>query len=212
MDAPVLADFIRPARMGPVVEIGGGCGIISLLLLWKGVVSRLTVFEIQPFYARLSRINARMNGMGNQMKVVCGDYLASDSHHAPAELIFANPPFYPPGKGRISLNAEIAQAKWELRLSMGSLLSVSRQRLKSDGRLAMILPARRELEYRRYFIDHGFWIERYRPVRAAVDGKDERFLVQLTTGHAVEERLEPLVLFSSPGEYSTEMSAILKGL
>lgn len=212
VDAPILADFIGPQpRTIRAVEIGGGCGVISLLLLTKNHLQQVSVYEIQPFYARLCACNARVNGLQGRLDVVCADYLSPCSRHEPADLIFSNPPFFAPMAGRISPNREIALAKWEIGLKIETLLSVIHDRLSPSGRLIMILPAEREEEFRALISRFSLFIERYRAVKPFPDGKTERFLIQLTAESAVERRQAPLVLFSRPGVHSAEMTAILQG-
>jgi len=211
VDAAALASFIGKWSATQVVEIGGGCGIISLLLLLKGDIHRVTVYEIQPFYARLCEINARANRLGDRLKVVCGDYLDPGQAHPPVDLIFANPPFFNPASGRISPNQEIALAKWEIRLDFDSLLNVARDRLAAGGQLIMILPKFREEEYRAKFARFKFSVGRYRSIKPFFDRKAERFLVQLSVAPVSEERMSPLILFSEAGIYSEEMMSILRG-
>jgi len=175
------------------------------------VLNQVTVFEIQPFYAQLCQINARVNKLDGCMKVLCEDFLSSGEDGESADLIFSNPPFFPKSSGRISPNQEVALAKWEISLDVGSLLRSAKKWLAKQGRLVMILPGDREEEYRRSFAEQSFNIERYRPVRSFADSKTERFLIQLSAETAVEQRQPPLVIFSGPGVYSDEMSAVLRG-
>ncbi len=211
VDAPILAAFIDAQPKARAVEVGGGCGIVSLLLLWKGALRKVTVFELQAYYASLCAVNARANGFGRRLEAVCGDYLMPENAHPPADLVFSNPPFFDPGCGRISPNPEIALAKWETGLSVESLLAVVKNRLAPAGRLAMILPGFREEGYRRMFGKFSFYIERYRGIKPFSDSKTERFLVQLSTEPVVEERQPSLILFSGFGVYSAEMNTILRG-
>jgi tRNA1Val (adenine37-N6)-methyltransferase len=212
VDAPVLADFVGPQpEFVSGLEVGAGCGIISLLLLFKGHLARTAGLEIQPFYARLCEINARVNRLKDRFTVLCQDFLAGKDEPLAARLIYANPPYYRPGSGHLSPNEEIRMAKWELSLTMESLLVESRRRLAADGRLALILPGFREAELRLEFAHQGFFVERYRPVKPFVNSQTERFLVQLSPVRVAEQVLPPLVLFAGRGQYSAEMSSILRG-
>lgn len=212
VDAPILADFIGEQPADVVgFEVGTGCGIISLLLLYKGNLARTIGLEVQPFYARLSALNARANGLSARFQVHCGDYLTGAGNEGPASLIYANPPYFSPTCGRISPHEEVRLAKWEFSLTIPELLVESRRRLAPNGRLLLILPAAREAELRVEFTRQGFFIERYRTVTPFADGKSERFLVQLSTESVIEERLPPLILFEGKGLYSAEMSSILRG-
>lgn len=212
VDAPILSSFLGSfSGCSRAVEIGGGCGVISLLLLSRDVLMQVTVYEIQPFYARLCGINSRTNGFSGRMRVICQDFLSGAEEVEPVELVFTNPPFYPQSLGRVSPNREIAMAKWEISLSVDAVLGAVQKILSKSGRLVMILPGDRERDYRRSFAEHSYHVERYRPVLSFTDSKTERFLIQLSAETAVEQRQPPLVIFSEPGVYTDEMSAVLRG-
>src|SRR5512137_544956 len=72
VDAPLLADFIRPRPEDAALELGTGSGVISLLLSLKPL-RKITALEIQPGLAGLARRNVELNGLGGRIEVVEAD-------------------------------------------------------------------------------------------------------------------------------------------
>ena len=69
VDAPLLADFIRPRPEDDALELGAGSGIISLLLSVKPFRS-ITALEVQAGLAGLARRNVELNGLGGRIRII----------------------------------------------------------------------------------------------------------------------------------------------
>ena len=75
VDAPLLADFIRTKESDLALELGTGCGVISLLLSVKPF-RHITALEIQPALADLARRNVALNNLEQKIAVVEKDWRA----------------------------------------------------------------------------------------------------------------------------------------
>jgi tRNA1Val (adenine37-N6)-methyltransferase len=211
VDAPILADFLPSRPAEEALEIGTGCGIISLLALYKNKFAKIVGLEIQESLFHQAQLNAEKNKFSNRFQPVHGDFNRDYRDFAGFETIFANPPFFETGKGRISPNEEIRDAKTETRLTLNELLIKSRSILGQNGGLYLILPYHRYNHLMTLSRKTGFFPRRIREVFSFNDGKPGRFLVQLTTYDAPPETLEPLIIFKEKGIYTEEMNKILSG-
>ena len=210
VDAPILADFL-PQSSQAALEIGTGCGIISLLALYKNKFPLIHGLEVQPPLADLAVRNGEINGFARRFQVVRGDFKEVFSKFKGIQTIFANPPYLPLGRGRQSPNPEIRQAKMEIRLKLIQLLKRSVSILAPGGFLLLILPSARFKEALSVAEKNGLFAIRVRQVFSVVGGKPERFLIQLTNSRQSCQELPPLVIFREEGVYTDEMEKILAG-
>lgn len=210
VDAPILADFL-PACVGAALEIGCGSGIVSLLALYRNKFPAVTGVEIQKDLSLLAGRNAEENGVSRRFRILHADFREIYRDFSEIPLIFSNPPFSPIGLGRLSADAEVRLAKFELTLSLPDILEKSHPILAPEGYLVLIFPFLRYNELLANASRIGFFPVRIRRVKPLENKTPDRVLIQLgkKEGRVIEE--EPLVLFREKGVYSEEMKRIFEG-
>ena len=97
-DALLLAGYIS-GKYKSAIEIGGGTGIISMLLLTRGKAQRAVAVEVQEEFADLIKRNAELNGLSNRLTAVLSD-IREYKNDAECDLIFTNPPYMKTTSGR----------------------------------------------------------------------------------------------------------------
>ena len=125
-DSMVLADFCRDAG-GRGLDLGCGCGTLGLLLLGSGAAGSVCGIEIQPEAARQAEENARRNGLADRFSVVCGDLRQAHAQIPAGSFDFAvsNPPYYPPGSGRLRKEDSLSLARSELCCPLDALCAAA---------------------------------------------------------------------------------------
>jgi tRNA1(Val) A37 N6-methylase TrmN6 len=211
VDAPILADFLPLCPQKKALEIGTGCGIISLLALYKKKFSSVTGIEIQKPLYQLALINSDKNSLSHKFFPQLGDFNLVYKKFTGINIIFSNPPYIKVNQGRMSSNTKIRVAKAEVKLSLNHLLEKSHQILGPNGNLYLILPFARLEELKQLALEIGFNIPRFRAIHSFSSGKPERFLVQLSNYKEPEKKMNPLVIFKKKGIYTEEMNKILSG-
>jgi tRNA1Val (adenine37-N6)-methyltransferase len=145
IDAVVLARHVLGGPGGNTLEIGTGCGVISILLAGWGWAHPITAVEIQPALADRARRNIVANKVDDQVLVIEGD--ANDPVILGAgrkfDRIFSNPPFHKVGSGRMNPDPERAAARHELFMNMSNLLDVIAGRLTPSGLATVLYPFER---------------------------------------------------------------------
>ncbi|HXN07828.1 MAG TPA: methyltransferase, partial [Nitrospiria bacterium] len=72
-DTLYLVNAIRPAPSENILEIGTGCGIISLCLAKQYPTIKITAIEIDEELSACAGENAALCGLENQIQIIQGD-------------------------------------------------------------------------------------------------------------------------------------------
>jgi tRNA1(Val) A37 N6-methylase TrmN6 len=211
VDAPILAGFLPYLPAETALEIGAGSGIVSLLALYKKKFSAISGIEVQPSLSELATMNAEKNRLAHRFAVTTGDFNEVYRDFTGVRHVFSNPPYFATNRGRLSPNPEIRDAKTETRLTLEQVLVKSYEILGKEGNLYLVLPFARFNETMELAQKTGFFCGRLRQVFSFKDGRQERFLVQLTNYNVSSKTLSPLIIFKDKGIYTEEMERILSG-
>ena len=144
-DAYLLAAFIRPQPYAQAVELGSGCGIISLLLCAKDKLRTVTAVEVQPSFAELTARNAALNGYSDRIRVLNADLrrLTADHPGGEVNLVFANPPYLKANSGMPNRAAEKDIARHEVCGGIRDFCAAASRLLRTGGRFACVFRAER---------------------------------------------------------------------
>jgi len=217
LDALLLAHFAAsevPGGAGPVLELGAGSGVVSLLLVRQFGRARVTALELQPaVHARLVR-SVALNGCEAQVQPLLGDLRELRTLVAPGRFaqVVSNPPYRRAGGGVVSPDAERALSKQELACSVDAVCAAARHALAPGGALSLVYPAFRLAEVLGALGAARLQPRALRLVHARVGAPATRFLV-----HAVRDRVgelavrPPLIVHGEgPGGYAPELERLLE--
>lgn len=213
LDPFLLSSFIRPRLREKVADIGTGCGIIALLLARRWPTLKVWGIELQPELASMAQENVRRNGLGDRCSIIEGD-----GRQAPELLpegsfqrVVSNPPFRPPGAGRICPEPQRALARQELSFALADLALSASALLGHGGILDCIHLPERLPEIFRTLTDRNLEPKRIRFVHPFSSSSPEMVLVSARKGGRPGLEVEPpLVVFSSPGRYSSEAGSAIE--
>lgn len=214
IDSLLLADFITLKPNSSAIELGSGCGVISLILARRYDPVNIMGIEIQEELHKLSVENAELNDLSDNLQFIRGDIREVDQHFKPEafDACISNPPYRETGSGRVPPDEGRARARHELDLTLKDLVSTGRYLLKGGGRFFIIYNCRRLGELIHTLKVNDFALKRLRLVHP-YEGKDGDFiLVDAVKGGGVEcEVLPPLIIWREVGEYTDEVSRIIEG-
>ena len=143
VDALLLAEFVSLRSEDLVVDLGAGCGIISLFLAAKRKVGFIFGVELQEELASQARRNIVLNGLEGKIAVIQGDLRQLPLAPGCADVVVSNPPYRREKSGRINPQPSKAIARHEITASLDDILAAGKALLKRGGRLAVIYPANR---------------------------------------------------------------------
>ena len=150
-DALLLAGYIS-GKFEYGIEIGGGSGIISMLLLARSKVAKICAVEVQEQYAELIARNAEMNHLSERLQAVHSD-IRDYKSEGECDIVFTNPPYMKSTSGRHNSTDSKTIARHEIHGDIKELISAGVKSLKYGGafysvyrpdRLCDILCAMRE--------------------------------------------------------------------
>jgi tRNA1Val (adenine37-N6)-methyltransferase len=138
-DTMFLYDFITKFNVkGDVLEVGGGCGVLGLLVKRDFPKINLTVIEKQKIMSEFIEKNLKENNL--EAEVINDDFLSYEFNKK-YDYIISNPPFY---KGTLkSKNEIIKTARYEEFLPMDKFFKKVNFILKERGEFIFCYDAKR---------------------------------------------------------------------
>lgn len=209
VDAPLLADFIETRSQDEVLELGTGCGIISLLLSIKPF-RHLTALEIQVSLFDLALRNIRLNKLEERISILNQDLKTFDPPIA-YDVVFSNPPYFALDTGHLSQDPEKSAAKHELKSDISAIMRKTAECLQADGRAYFIYPEKRREKFMKTAKEAGLHTRRLRPVLPRAGERPHLFLSECAFSPTGFVEMPPLVLMAGEQQYSEEAQMIFAG-
>ena len=214
LDSLLLAHFAaarRGERLGRVLDLGCGGGVVFLALARHDPCAQLVGVELQPELVALARRNAALNGCEERALVLAADLrcrLPLDP--ASFDLVVANPPFTEAGAGRTP-RPDRAAARQELTCTIADVVAAARRHLRPRGALALVFPAERLPDLLTTLVAARLRPRALRPVHSLPDEPARRVLVWAAAGYRGGVTVEPpLVVHQADRRaWSAEVAHIL---
>ena len=209
LDAVLLANFIRPGSADRVLDLGAGCGVISLILAFKWPGVDLSALEIQKGLANLALENVKLNRFQKRIKLIHGDLRRIKSLLAPGSFdwVVCNPPYGRIGSGRLNSVKETVIARHETHATLADITQAVTFALRTRGRAALVYPASRASSLIHQLKEQNLEPRRLRVIYSYPGSAGKLVLVEVMKGGGEELRIEePFYVYRKQGgEYSEEM-------
>ncbi len=145
IDSILLAHFAVPVEGDDILDLGAGCGIISLIMAyrWGNILKSITGIEIQDSLVDLARQNIAINKFNKVCRIINEDVktLVRQIDRESFTRVICNPPFYKPGTGRTSRNRESLLARHQISATLEDFISAAAGAVKNSGSVYFIYPA-----------------------------------------------------------------------
>jgi tRNA1Val (adenine37-N6)-methyltransferase len=210
LDAVLLAGLAGVGREDGVIDLGSGCGVVPIILAYRGLGRRSIGLEIQPELVEVAQMNVAVNGFGERVQILEMDFREAAEHFGPAiaDVVVSNPPYRRLNTGRINPDRQRAVARHELSGSVEDVFRAGKYLLRDGGRLVLIYPATRLPHLLGVARDCGFSAKRLRFIYS--DQTNPARLLVLECRKAGGEELvvePPLTIYQTDGSYTEAIQA-----
>ena len=144
MDSILLAQSIIPKNKSRILDLGCGCGVISMIIARNFPDIYVIGVEIQQSIVEIAKKNVRANDLSGQVRIDHKDIrMIKGNDYERFQYIVCNPPFRKKYSGRPNHASEKMIAREETTCNLSDILDVSRKLLVNQGELSLIYPSER---------------------------------------------------------------------
>ena len=205
-DAVLLGAWVKTIGTQRVLDIGTGCGIITLMLAQRNEQANVIGIDIDlasveeatenaknsPWYARIAFENTSLQ-----------------SYHPTAlfDLIVSNPPFFQ--SGTTSPVASRKSARHTVELSFTALLNNAQRLLTSYGNFSVILPESAQNKFVAEANKFDLYLNKITYFKPLTTKKPERVLMNFCRNKTVLEK-STLIHYQENGDWTEEYIGLTK--
>lgn len=214
VDGVLIGCWADAAVARRVLDVGAGCGLISLIIAQRCPDAMVTGVEVDPSSVEEALGNVADSPWGDRLSILCTSFPHPFVEEAMAgemfDLVVSNPPYFDSGVTDASTPREMARHQGVLSPSV--ILEESRRILRQGGCVAMVVPAEYCGELERLACCLGYSLSRRCFVRGHAGAPWKRVLLQWRLGAsaAPDAVAEWLTLELSPGVPTEEYRALCR--
>ncbi len=206
-DSVLLGAWVDVCKIGNILDIGTGCGLIALMLAQRSNAI-IDAIDIDESCHNESKLNFAKSKWSNRLNsILCSLQEYSLICPQKYDLIVSNPPFY--SDSLKSNNNKKNIARHNVTLTFDDIIKGASILLKNEGRLALILPY---TEGRNFILEaskNGLFCIRKTNVRTTTKSETKRLLMEFSfDAKAVREDI--LTIYDSSKKYSVEYISLTK--
>lgn len=209
LDPLLLARFCAELKPGGrIIDLGAGCGIISLVLARVNPDASVVAVENNPAMAALVERNIQHNDLAGSVSVHGGDVidLRSSFPDSTFDLVVSNPPFRTPWSGRVSPKAGRDAARHETTAGLADFIAAAKYLVKPSGRICFIQLPSRLPEFMAEAAQMKLAVLRMRMIHNNAGSPATMFMAELAKGRRSAPVVEsPLFVRDMDGEYTDEV-------
>jgi len=213
IDAVLLAYHANPRAQQKVLDLGTGCGIISLILASRRLDLKIYAVEVQRELADLADANVHQNQLQDRIHVWCTDMklLTPAMTSGPVDLIVSNPPYHKTGSGRINPDAQRAVARHEIKASLDDVLQTTRRMLRTAGRFVTIYTAERTTDILSRMRNEQIEPKMLRMIHSNRDTDARLILIEGIKGGRPGLKIRPpLIVYDENGDYTADVQQMFE--
>lgn len=207
MDAVLLANFTSVKKGDNIADLGTGTGVIPLLISTRNRVKKITGLEILPDCAERARRSVKGNRLEHLIDIIEGDICqaAEILGTGKFDLVTANPPYLPVGRGAQNQSGPIAIARHEILCSLESVIRAAARLVKYGGRVALVHRSERLADVILEMHNHRLGLRKLQLVYPQPGKKPNMVLLEAQLGGSPElVILEPFFVYDEKGAYTEQ--------
>lgn len=194
-----------------VCDLGCGTGLLGLLLMQRQQGLCVTGVDIQESAVQLAERAAKKNGLADQLTFRHGDLrqIRTLLRAGSFDLVVSNPPYYPPGSGKLAPSPSRCTARAEVSCTLEEICHAAAWLLHWGGSFCVVHKPERLTDLFIALRQSGLEAKRLRLVCSVPDSAPSLVLVEGRRGGKPGLTIEaPLILRTPSGSPSAELDAI----
>jgi tRNA1Val (adenine37-N6)-methyltransferase len=195
-------------KVKPVLDIGTGTGLLSLMVAQKNPELKIDAIEIDTDAAEQAKINVGSSPWKEQINIIQAD-MKEFSFEKEFDLIISNPPFYEKEIRSATHSKNVAHHSENLTLK--ELLVIIKDNLSKTGSFFLLLPYKRNEEIKKLLNVHELKISKILFVRQSV--KHDYFRIFIKGSLNTEDKeteFDELSILNEKQQYTHEFVTLLK--
>ncbi len=205
-DGVLLSDFASPKPNDKTLELGTGCGIISLLWCRGNAPKQIHALELQSDAVDLVTMAIKENGLQNRLILKQGNLKSVEQYFAKGyyDLVVMNPPYKKANDGIITPISGLAIARHELECTLEDICNAACKVLNFGGRFCMCHRPSRLAEVLNCMQNHGIEPKRLRFVQQRYHSEPNLFLIEGKKGSNPGLTVESPLIMEIDNEIPTD--------
>ena len=210
VDAVLLGAWANVDGVGSILDVGCGCGVISLICAQRAPEANVKAVDIDVSSVHESAYNFEHSPWNERLDAECADFNRIEMNDV--DLIISNPPYFDAGVTQLS-SPRLA-ARHQDALSPVRILQRAPELLSGSGSVAMVVPAGQVAELVDCAEINNLELMRLCMVRGHEKAPVKRALMQFARKgrFAAECERTTLTLEMLPGEPTEQHRALCKDL
>jgi len=206
-DAILLGRWTEVKPSDVVLDIGTGCGLLPLMLAQKGV-SLVDAVDIDKDSIDEASINFQASQWRDHLQAYCVDIVdyQTDSKY---DVIISNPPFF----SRFSMCDSERKSRarhTDATLSFEVLCNVVCRLMKSDGRFALVLPAKESVGFLSVANEFGLFLQKKMNIIPIAGKETNRVNLELGFQPCNHPQEEDFVIRDKNKRFTSQYAEFLK--
>lgn len=203
-DSVLLGAWAEISNAAKILDIGTGCGVLSLMVAQRNHFSEITAVETDKLFFQEALQNFSVSDFSNRIQAIHSDILKSS--FGKFDYIICNPPYF--NEDVKSENKERNQARHQTNLDFFSLGKYCSEHLKEEGRAGFVISGLKKEILISEFSKSGLFLQRITSVSHQPDDKPSLILIEfgLKQNHIMENSFS----IREDSEYSEAYKELLK--
>lgn len=206
-DAVLLGAWVAVRPTDVVLDIGTGCGVLSLMMAQKGA-ARVDAVDLDEASAVEAAGNFDASRWRDRLYAFHGD-IRRFGFGRKYDLIISNPPFFV-DSFKCDADRKNQARHTDTSLSFKELVLSVKHLMQPDGRFALVLPERESHEFLSIARNYGLVLHKQQ-LLVPVEGKDpNRLNLELRLEAVTQVQTEVLILRDAQGKFTDAYHEFLK--
>ncbi|MCK9291381.1 MAG: methyltransferase [Bacteroidales bacterium] len=210
-DAVLLGAWADGSRANHILDIGTGCGILSLILAQRYEKAQIVAVDIDPASVSEAKENFHRSPWNQRLKAICSDISTyAETTTALFDLIVSNPPFFTSTFKTLSQRRTLARHTDTL--SFDQLAQAVKKIIHPKGTFALVLPADQFDNWNSAARKQSLFLTRIQHIIPIKNKEPNRFNMSYSLDPIKKLQREEFIIREKDGQFTTQYLHQLKDL